>query len=65
MLRASPESLEAITIKKYLTKYKIKHLPVDTYEKNETDLFNGFDEISSKSIEYTELFKQQLSMIIR
>lgn len=61
----SPESLEAITIKKYLKKNQIEHIPVDTYEKNETDFFNEFDVISNKSIEYAELLKQQLSMIIR
>jgi len=60
-----PESLEAITIKKYLEKNQIEHIPVDTYEINETDLFNDFDIISNKSIEYAELLKQQLSMIIR
>jgi len=60
-----PESLEAITIKKYLEKNQIEHIPVDTYEINETDLFNEFDLISNKSIEYAELLKQQLSMIIR
>jgi hypothetical protein len=61
----SPESLEAITIKKYLEKNQIEHIPVDTYEINETDLFNEFNVISNKSIEYAELMKQQLSMIIR
>jgi hypothetical protein len=61
----SPESLEAITIKKYLEKNQIEHVPVDTYEINETCLFNEFDVISNKSIEYAELMKQQLSMIIR
>ena len=60
-----PESLEAITIKKYLEKNQIEHIPVDTYEINETDIFNEFDVISNKSIEYAELMKQQLSMIIR
>jgi len=60
-----PESLEAITNKKYLEKNQIEHIPVDTYEINETDLFNEFDLISNKSIEYAELLKQQLSMIIR
>lgn len=59
----NPESMEAITIKRYLKKYQIEHIPVDTYEKNEKDLFNGFDVISNKSVEYSDLFKQHLSMI--
>jgi hypothetical protein len=58
----SPQSLEAISIKKYLKKFQIKHIPVDTYEKNESDFFNGYDIIANKSIAYTELFSQQLSM---
>ncbi len=58
-----PESLEAFTIKEYLKKYPIKHFPVDTYPINETDLFNGADIISNKSIEYTKLWDEQVSMI--
>jgi hypothetical protein len=61
----NPESLEAITIANYIKKYQIDHLPVDTYEINETFLFNKFDVISKKSIEYIELLKHQLSMIIK
>lgn len=61
----SPESLEAIAIKEYLKKYQIEHIPVDSYEINETDLFNAYDVISNNSIDYTELLKQQLSMIIK
>ncbi len=59
----TPQSLEAITIKKYLKQYKIKHIPVDTCEKNEADFFGGYDIISNRSIEYLELFKQHLSFI--
>lgn len=59
----SPKTLESITIKKYLKKYQIEHIPVDTHEKNENDLFNEYDIILNKSIEYTELLKQQFSMI--
>ena len=61
--RFPPQSLEAITSKKYLKQYKIKHIPVDTCEKNEADFFNGYDIISNRSIQYTELFKQQISLI--
>jgi hypothetical protein len=61
----SPESLEAITIKRYLRNYQIDHVPVDTLHVNEAELFNEFDLIANKSNEYAELMKQQLSMIIR
>jgi hypothetical protein len=57
------KSLEAIAVKNYLKKYQIVHVPVDTYEINETDVFNGYDVIWDRSIEYAELFKQRLSMI--
>lgn len=59
----NPTTIEAITIKKYLIKYPIKHFPVDTYPINESDLFNGADEITKKSIEYVKLWKEQVSMI--
>ncbi|MBZ4191567.1 hypothetical protein [Niabella beijingensis] len=59
----NPQSLEAITIKKYLRTYQIEHFPVDTCEKNETDLFSGYDIISNRNIEYLEFFKQHLSFI--
>jgi hypothetical protein len=58
----TPQSLEAITIKQYLKKHPIKHFPVDTYKINEDNMFDGYDIIASKSAEYTELFKQELSM---
>lgn len=61
----SPESLEAITIKRYLKNHQIDHVPVDTLHINEAELFNEFDLIESKSNEYAELMKQQLSMIIQ
>lgn len=59
-----PQSLEAFTIKEYLKTYSISHFPVDTHVKNEVDLFNGHNSISSKSNEYNELFNRQISMII-
>src|SRR5690348_15127452 len=55
----TPQSQEAIAIKKYLTKYQIAHVPVDTYKSNLSDFFNGFDTISNNSVEYTDLCKQQ------
>lgn len=59
----NPQSLEAITIKNYLKKYNIKHIPVDSFRINESDLFSEYNLISDKSIEYNDIFKQQLSMI--
>lgn len=58
-----PNTIEAIAIKKYLRSYPIKHFPVDTYPINEDELFNGADEIAKKSIEYVNLWKNQISMI--
>ena len=60
-----PNTIEAITIKKYLRNYPIKHFPVDNYPINESDLFNGADEIAKKSIEYVKLWNEQVSMITR
>ncbi len=61
----NPQSLEALTIKNYLEKYKIEHFPVDTYEINVEARFQKFDLIFTRSIEYRELFQHQLSMIGR
>jgi hypothetical protein len=58
-----PYTVEAITIKKYLENCPIKHFPVDTYPINETDLFNGADEIAKRSNEYLKLWNEQISMI--
>jgi hypothetical protein len=60
---SSPKSLEAITIKKYIKEKQIEHFPVDTYKIYDKDIFDSYDIISNKSIEYNDLFKQQLSMI--
>jgi hypothetical protein len=43
--------------------FLIKHFPVDTYPINETDLFNGADEIAKRSNEYVKLWNEQVSMI--
>ena len=61
----TPNSIEAITIKRYLQKHSIKHFPVDTYPINETDLLSdsGAQVIWDNSSEYRELWKQQLSKI--
>ena len=60
-----PNTIEAITIKKYLQKHPIKHFPVDTYPINETDLLSegGAQAIWSHSNEYRELWKEKLSKI--
>jgi hypothetical protein len=58
-----PNTVEAITIKNYLGNCPIKHFPVDTYPINETDLFNGADEIAKRSNEYVKLWNEQVSMI--
>ena len=60
-----PNTIEAITIKKYLRNCPIKHFPVDTYPINETDLFNGADEIAKRSNEYFKLWNEQVSMITK
>lgn len=58
-----PQSLEAITIKWYLEKYQIQHIPVDTYVCNDADFFNRYDAIAEKSKEYLEFFKQKLAIM--
>jgi hypothetical protein len=58
-----PNTIEAIAIKKYLRKYPVKHFPVDTYPDNESDIFNGADEIAKRSSEYMKLWNEKLSMI--
>lgn len=59
----TPKSIEAITIKKYLEKYPIKHFPVDTHVFYEYQIFENYELISNLSTEYTELLKQQFSMV--
>jgi len=58
-----PHSLEAIAINKYLKEHHVEHIPVDTLEKKEEDMFGGYNIILKKSTEYDKLFKQQLSLI--
>ena len=58
-----PDTVEVMAIKKYLRNYPIKHFPVDTYPINESELFNGADQIAKKSIEYVNLWKEQVAMI--
>jgi hypothetical protein len=58
-----PNTVEAITIKNYIRNCPIKHFPVDTYPINESDLFNGADEIAQRSNEYVKLLTEQVSMI--
>lgn len=59
----NPKSLEAIAIKQYLKTYPIEHIAVDTHEIKEEDIFNGFDKISNKCAEYTELVHHHFSMV--
>jgi hypothetical protein len=55
-----PQTVEAITIKKYLQKYPIKHLPVDNYPINEADLLSDAQLIWNYSSEYRDLWEQKL-----
>ncbi|MCL1933141.1 MAG: hypothetical protein FWF53_04950 [Candidatus Azobacteroides sp.] len=59
-----PVTIEAKTIKRHMEKYPIEHIPVDTYEMTVTNIFMGYDIIANNSVEYTELVKEQLSMMI-
>ncbi len=55
-----PETLEAITIKNYLQKHSIKHLPVDNFPIKETDLLSEAQIIWDSSSEYRELWNKKL-----
>lgn len=59
-----PQTIEAISIKKYLETFKIDHYPVDTYKFNIIDSFQEFDKISNHNTEYNKLFIQHLNLII-
>lgn len=54
------ESLEALTIKRYLLKKPTVHIPVDTHEKGSYDFFDGYDFIAKESSEYSVLFNEQM-----
>ncbi|WP_236974836.1 hypothetical protein [Membranihabitans maritimus] len=58
-----PSTIEAIAVKRYLRNYPIKHFPVDNYPINKSDLFNGANEIEKRSIKYSKLWNEQISMI--
>lgn len=58
-----PQSLEALTIKKYLSKYQVKHIPVDTYAKDISSHFYGYDRIATNNKEYLEFFNQIISLV--
>jgi hypothetical protein len=58
-----PQSLEAIAIKKYIESYQIEHIPVDSYQVNESDLFNETEIIEKNSFEYSGLWRKLLFMI--
>ena len=55
-----PQTVEAITIKKYLQKHSIKHLPVDNFPMKETDLLSEAQIIWDSSSEYRELWNKKL-----
>ena len=59
----NPYSLEAIAINIYLKEHHIQHIPVDILEKQEEDMFGGYNMLLNKSTEYDKLFKHQLSLI--
>jgi hypothetical protein len=58
-----PETVEAITIKKYLQKYPIKHFPVDIYPANENGLLSDAQVIWGNSTEYRELWNKKLNRL--
>jgi hypothetical protein len=58
-----PETIEAITIKKYLQNYPIKHFPVDIYPVNENDLLSDAQIIWDCSTEYRELWNIKLNRL--
>jgi hypothetical protein len=55
-----PQTVEAITIKAYLQKYPIKHIPVDNYPVQESDLLSDAQIIWDNSSEYRELWNHKL-----
>lgn len=55
-----PQTIETITIKKYLQKYPIKHFPIDNYPINETHLLSDAQIIWNNSSEYRDLWNQKL-----
>ena len=55
-----PKTIEAITIKRYLLKYPIKHFPVDNYPINEIDLLSDLQIILDNSREYHDLWNEIL-----
>lgn len=61
----APNSNEAKAIISYLKKYPINHIPVDTYQFDYCELFEGGDEIGRKNLEYKNLWSQHLSRIVK
>lgn len=55
-----PQTLEAITIKRYLQKYPIRHFPIDNYPISEADLLSDAQLIWNYSSEYRNLWNQAL-----
>lgn len=63
LLGYAANSLEAKTIKRYLIKYPIKHIAVDTYPKKPEELLFNANIICDASKEYQKLWEQELVKI--
>jgi len=59
----SPNSNEAKAIIRYLKKYPIEHIPVDTYQFEYSELFDGGNKIGRINSEYKYLWCEHLSRI--
>ena len=55
-----PQTIEAITIKKYIQQYPIRHFPVDNFPVNETDLLSDAQIFLENNNEYGQLWSQIL-----
>merc|ERR1711976_103710 len=60
-----PKTVEAITIKKYVRNYDVRHFHVDTYPLKKGDLYSGAEKIAKKSNEYIELWNERASRTIK
>lgn len=61
----SPKSNEANAIISYLRKHPIEHIPVDTYQFDYSELFDGGDEIGRRNPDYKKLWRHHLSMLVK
>lgn len=58
-----PQTIEAITIKKYLKEHSIKHFPVDSYPINGDELLSDAQLIWNNSSEYRDLWNKKMSKV--